>query len=463
MKQEMRMITMLDIFKINPHPDNPRLDVGDISELIESIKKNGIMQNLTVMPEECLKLPADEQPDIRKAALKKYVVLIGHRRLAAAKAAGLDKVPCKVVSGISKSDQISIMLEENMQRNNLTVYEQAQSFQLMLDLGETVESVSEKTGFSKTTIYHRINIAKLNQEELKKKEEDDNFQLNIQDLISLEKVKDLKKRNEILKNARDSKSLKYMANTAAVEEKREENYKKILEQLNKNYLIVKEADRIYSWEDKWKVIKEIDLDKDVPDKIKLKKVDGILYYSRSFSKIIIAEKTKKEEKQKGLSEEEKLKRKNKKVLNALKDDLSEKITTTIEQILLKNIEWVKAEELTEKMWGVFTLYSPSCRRAVVLCALNNLVYGEDKNYWNLTDEEKENLVEIINGYPVPYQMLLAMYDGCDFGEAHNYNNEFDNERAKKANAIVNILKMFGFSLTKEEERYLDGTHEAYKK
>ena len=55
-----------------------------------------------------------------------------------------------------------------MQRSDLTIYEQAQGFQLMLDLGDTEEQIAEKTGFSKTTIRRRLNIAKLNQDELKK-------------------------------------------------------------------------------------------------------------------------------------------------------------------------------------------------------------------------------------------------------------------------------------------------------
>lgn len=46
------------------------------------------------------------------------------------------------------------MLEENMQRNDLTIYEQAQGFQMMLDLGETAETIAEKTGFSTSTIYY---------------------------------------------------------------------------------------------------------------------------------------------------------------------------------------------------------------------------------------------------------------------------------------------------------------------
>lgn len=74
----------------------------------------------------------------------------------------------------------------------------------MLDLGDTEEQIAEKTGFSKTTIRRRLNIAKLNQDELKKKEQDENFQLTLKDLYELEKVKDIKTRDKILREATSS-------------------------------------------------------------------------------------------------------------------------------------------------------------------------------------------------------------------------------------------------------------------
>lgn len=74
-----------------------------------------------------------------------YTLIIGHRRCAAAKEAGVKEVPCRVVEGFGRKEQISIMLEENMQRSDLTAVEQAEDFQMMLDLGETAESIAEKT------------------------------------------------------------------------------------------------------------------------------------------------------------------------------------------------------------------------------------------------------------------------------------------------------------------------------
>ena len=47
---EYEKLTYLGIKELYPHPDNPRLDIGDITELVESVRANGILQNLTVIP-----------------------------------------------------------------------------------------------------------------------------------------------------------------------------------------------------------------------------------------------------------------------------------------------------------------------------------------------------------------------------------------------------------------------------
>ena len=169
-------LELISVENILPHPDNPRKEIGDLEELIESIKKNGIMQNLTV-------IPSDDG---------KYMAIIGHRRLAAAKAAGLKEVPAKIVEGLTHREQVGIMLEENMQRADLTVPEQAYGFQMMLDLGETEDSIAEKTGFSKQTIRHRLQIARLNKKVLNKQWNNHEFQLSLADLIELEKIKNIK-------------------------------------------------------------------------------------------------------------------------------------------------------------------------------------------------------------------------------------------------------------------------------
>ncbi len=163
---------------LHPHPDNPRKDLGDLTELAASIKANGVMQNLTAVPR----------------SEGGYTVIIGHRRLAAAKKAGLSEVPCVIVD-IPYRDQLGTMLLENMQRSDLTVYEQAEGFQMMFDFGESVEAISEKTGFSQTTVRRRLKIAELDKKTLKKVQD---RQLSLADFDKLSKIEDVEARNRAL-------------------------------------------------------------------------------------------------------------------------------------------------------------------------------------------------------------------------------------------------------------------------
>lgn len=178
-------LVMLPVDKLFPHPDNPRKDLGDLTELADSIKTNGIMQNLTVVP----KLNDDTSWDGES-----YTVIIGHRRLAAAKKAGLGELPC-IVREMTEVEQVKTMLTENMQRTDLTVYEQAQGFQMMLDMGETVESIAKESGFSKTTVRRRVKLLELDADKFKKSE---GRGATLQDYLELEKIENPELKNKVL-------------------------------------------------------------------------------------------------------------------------------------------------------------------------------------------------------------------------------------------------------------------------
>lgn len=136
-------IRMIPVDAIVPNPANPRLDVGDVSELAESIKAQGIRQNLLVTP----------------TGDGRYTLVIGHRRLAAAKQAGLDSVPC-AVAALSEREQREIMLVENSQRRDLTLLEEANGIQGLLDLGESQADIARKTGRSAGYVRARARVAK---------------------------------------------------------------------------------------------------------------------------------------------------------------------------------------------------------------------------------------------------------------------------------------------------------------
>ena len=191
----------IPIKKLYHHPDNPRSGYGDVQELAESIKEQGILQPLTVV-----------------RISTGYNVVAGNRRLEAAKAAGLDTCPC-IVSEMDDKTQAAVILVENMQRKNLNLYEESRGIQLCLDLGMDEKELAKKTGLSKETIRHRKKMSELDQEQLKEKCEDG--QITLQMLINLEKVKDKEKRNEIL-NYAGSNEFGWKLNNAIHDEEVEE-------------------------------------------------------------------------------------------------------------------------------------------------------------------------------------------------------------------------------------------------
>lgn len=207
-------LVLLPVDKLLPHLDNPRKDLGDLQELADSIKANGILQNLTVVSLEAeaaewsaLTKQYQEHPTEELRNLMNRItanqpkdgeglfrVVIGHRRLAAAKLAGLAEVPC-VISNMDYREQVRTMLMENIQRADLTVYEQAQGFQMMLDLGDTVEVIAKKAGFSQSTVRRRVKLLELDQKKFKKAE---SRGATLFDYMELDKVEDLETKNKLL-------------------------------------------------------------------------------------------------------------------------------------------------------------------------------------------------------------------------------------------------------------------------
>ena len=179
------MIENIEIGRLYRHPKNPRKTPGDLTELAASIKANGVLQNLTVVPYYGTGTPGGGD----------YCVVIGHRRLEAAKIAGLEEVPCTIVE-IDEKAQIATMLIENMQRSDLTVIEQADGIQTLIDLGETYKSISEKTGLSKSTVSKRAKLVKtFSRESL---EAVQGRPIQFDDYEKLYSITDESKRNECL-------------------------------------------------------------------------------------------------------------------------------------------------------------------------------------------------------------------------------------------------------------------------
>ena len=453
----MKDIVNISVDRLWPHPKNPRKEPGDLTELAESIRKNGIMQNLTVVPLELVNPEA-----AIKLKEKNYTVLIGHRRLEAAKLAGITELPCRIASDVGEKEQISTMLEENMQRRNLTIYEEAQGFQMMMDFGETEASIAAKTGFTKKTIRHRLNIAKLDQEELQRKEKDGGFQLSLKDLYELEKVKDIHVRNEILKQSSSSRDLINRAHSAVEEAKREENAKAIgvmLEELG----ICKASDEVKNelYSGKWKTLKGFELEEEVPKEITLPEEKEPMFYLVSYRRLLVITKMQKGDKVLSpMEQEEKRKARVKKQIKAILKESSARRKALIQDIISGKVDAVKdEEEEIRRIWqalvGLDALLQEALLRKLFL----------DKDEYCCSKEERQEAQKKADNMNIIHQMLVLLDASmASTNETFDYKLKFNSSRGKALLKGYEALEPYGWYFASEDERkVLDGTHELYER
>lgn len=470
-----KAIINIKLEEIYQHPDNPRKDLGDLTELSDSIKKNGVMQNLTIIPghwmtleeyaevrEEYKKNPSEE---LKEAMDKKwlpdgYTLIIGHRRCAAAKLAGLTELPCRIVEDMSQNEQVSTMLEENMQRNDLTIYEQAQGFQMMLDLGDTEEQIAEKTGFSKTTIRHRLNIAKLDQEQLKKKEHDDTFQLSLKDLYELEKIEDIGTRNKILTEARDSRDLTWKAQNAVNEAARKKKTDAIVAMLKEAG--IKKAPKGAENEQysmKWEVVKEYDLDKDVPKQLRLpkQKQEETVYYLIYYRSVRVIKKAKKRA-ETAQDRERKEREKKKKEIKAKMKVMDARRKEFVQNIISGKIQPVKeTAEVQEAIWDILIQFG------TYVSTSNIGRFFTGKREYECSSEEIEETQKKVDNLSCLHQMIIEMHSemGSESDNIYDYQGMFNQEKGEKLMNAYKILERYGWSFEGDEEQLLNGTHELY--
>ena len=268
----MNEIVMIPVDQLMHHPQNPRLDLGDLTELAESIKANGVMQNLTVVPADRAEFFSQGE---KVGEEKTYFVVIGNRRMEAAKIAGLAELPC-VISDMDHKTQVATMLMENMQRQDLTVYEQAQGFQMMMDLGYSSKEIGEKTGFSEKTVKDRIKFTKFNQKNFEKAVQQG---ATLMDLIEISKLESKSDQNEVMKHAGTENFRQKMKDALHEQEMRHDRER--LARIFKEAGLEEqpESERTYTnknWEEIYRFQHQIELkDKDEDVKKKLKKIQKL--------------------------------------------------------------------------------------------------------------------------------------------------------------------------------------------
>jgi ParB family chromosome partitioning protein len=134
----------ISLIEAGRHQPRKSFNQEKIGELAESIRKNGLIQPIVVM---------------RKG--EKYGLIVGERRLRAAKIAGLREIPA-YVKDYSENKALEIALIENIQREDLNPIEEATAYKMILDRERiTQEELSDRIGKSRSYIANMVRLLDL--------------------------------------------------------------------------------------------------------------------------------------------------------------------------------------------------------------------------------------------------------------------------------------------------------------
>lgn len=137
-------IRMIPLDRIDPNPRQARSELGNLEELMASIKSKGVLEPILVRPRN-----------------DRYEIIAGERRYVASKNIGLNEIPC-IEMNVRDSEALELALIENLQRKDLDVFEEADGLKALVNIyGYNHNQLAEKIGKARSTITETINVSRI--------------------------------------------------------------------------------------------------------------------------------------------------------------------------------------------------------------------------------------------------------------------------------------------------------------
>lgn len=360
------------------------------------------------------------------------------------------------------------MIMENMQRSDLTLQEQAQGFQMLLDFGDSVDTVAVKTGFSASTIRRRVKLMELDQKKLAQVIQE--RQITLEDFDKLGKIEDVKERNKCLKKI-GTNDFEMSVSRAYREQVIRKNREEALEWLalcqatekegyarwNDSYTSLLRADCLYmdlseDWE---KELEKVDTEK--MGKVK----SGAMHYQISGSMLFVfadAETVKQETEPEKSPEEKAEEKKIRKEWEYFKE--TGKIMYGLRRDFVEKLKVTGKNEM-------------QVLQGIVILLIGNGAFTIGDNVKNLLGIDKcydEKAVQAFLALPEEKLALLVYLffnDSDRLTTIRNYWEEGkDHPRYmenKRLNILYDWLLNLGYKLSATEAAVLNGTDEHYAK
>jgi ParB family transcriptional regulator, chromosome partitioning protein len=148
MTRHRQSVRHLPVDALVQHPGNVRDDLGDVTELAASIREHGLLQPLVVT---------------EHADGERYILLAGHRRLAASVKLRLTSVPVIVRHGVGDLDQVVLMLVENLHRRDLDPIERAEAYGAMRHQGLSLAEIARRVGVGVSSVSKYLTLLDLDE------------------------------------------------------------------------------------------------------------------------------------------------------------------------------------------------------------------------------------------------------------------------------------------------------------
>jgi ParB family chromosome partitioning protein len=134
----------IPVNEIEPNAEQPRTALGDLSGLKKSIEEKGIIE-----------------PIIVRRVGERFQIISGERRFVAARELGIDTIPC-IIRDADDLETLEVALIENLQRKDLTPFEEADGLQQLRDkYGYTHDDIANKIGKSRSSITETMSLSRI--------------------------------------------------------------------------------------------------------------------------------------------------------------------------------------------------------------------------------------------------------------------------------------------------------------
>ncbi|MEO8276406.1 MAG: ParB/RepB/Spo0J family partition protein [Thermoanaerobaculia bacterium] len=154
-RNESSIGKLLPLSSVRPNPDQPRTQVGDLTDLVSSIRDKGVLEPILVRRSESVETMGQGA---------KFEIIAGERRYRAALEAGLFEIPA-IELEVSAEEALEITLIENLQRKDLNAFEEAEGYNALGGLhGYTQEQIAQAVGRSRSAVAESLSLLSIPKE-----------------------------------------------------------------------------------------------------------------------------------------------------------------------------------------------------------------------------------------------------------------------------------------------------------